>query len=121
MIRLPPRSTLTDTLFPYTTLFRSVVEGIELDRLVEIRDGLGEAPHLRKAVGAVEVGVRRAVVERDGLAEGDDGVVVAAQAVEHEAVPVVCLRALRVQRDGAIEDGARRLVVIDLKIGRAHV
>src|SRR3546814_5885282 len=24
MIRLPPRSTLTDTLFPYTTLFRSV-------------------------------------------------------------------------------------------------
>src|SRR3546814_10559802 len=24
MIRRPPRSTLTDTLFPYTTLFRSV-------------------------------------------------------------------------------------------------
>src|SRR3546814_5936263 len=28
MIRLPPRSTRTDTLFPYTTLFRSIV-GIE--------------------------------------------------------------------------------------------
>src|SRR3546814_521896 len=26
MIRPPPRSTLTDTLFPYTTLFRSLVE-----------------------------------------------------------------------------------------------
>src|SRR3546814_15817288 len=26
MIRRPPRSTLTDTLFPYTTLFRSVGE-----------------------------------------------------------------------------------------------
>src|SRR3546814_5528880 len=25
MIRRPPRSTLTDTLFPYTTLFRSTV------------------------------------------------------------------------------------------------
>src|SRR3546814_7000225 len=25
MIRLPPRSTRTDTLFPYTTLFRSAV------------------------------------------------------------------------------------------------
>src|SRR3546814_18352013 len=25
MIRRPPRSTLTDTLFPYTTLFRSVL------------------------------------------------------------------------------------------------
>src|SRR3546814_8213177 len=28
MIRLPPRSTRTDTLFPYTTLFRSVVEHV---------------------------------------------------------------------------------------------
>src|SRR3546814_14583595 len=27
MIRLPPRSTRTDTLFPYTTLFRSLVRG----------------------------------------------------------------------------------------------
>src|SRR3546814_7844085 len=28
MIRRPPRSTRTDTLFPYTTLFRSIVEAI---------------------------------------------------------------------------------------------
>src|SRR3546814_2900517 len=28
MIRRPPRSTRTDTLFPYTTLFRSVGEGL---------------------------------------------------------------------------------------------
>src|SRR3546814_20910925 len=27
MIRLPPRSTRTDTLFPYTTLFRSRIGG----------------------------------------------------------------------------------------------
>src|SRR3546814_3961548 len=27
MIRRPPRSTRTDTLFPYTTLFRSLVSG----------------------------------------------------------------------------------------------
>src|SRR3546814_5923309 len=32
MIRRPPRSTRTDTLFPYTTLFRSVVEA--LNRIV---------------------------------------------------------------------------------------
>src|SRR3546814_5334025 len=31
-IRLPPRSTLTDTLFPYTTLFRS-------DGVVDVADG----------------------------------------------------------------------------------
>src|SRR3546814_1748446 len=28
MIRRPPRSTRTDTLFPYTTLFRSIIGGI---------------------------------------------------------------------------------------------
>src|SRR3546814_6694653 len=28
MIRRPPRSTRTDTLFPYTTLFRSVVRSL---------------------------------------------------------------------------------------------
>src|SRR3546814_3575208 len=28
MIRRPPRSTRTDTLFPYTTLFRSMQEGL---------------------------------------------------------------------------------------------
>src|SRR3546814_11825384 len=32
MIRRPPRSTRTDTLFPYTTLFRS------LEHRVEVRD-----------------------------------------------------------------------------------
>src|SRR3546814_19140400 len=30
MIRRPPRSTRTDTLFPYTTLFRSIVTGTSL-------------------------------------------------------------------------------------------
>src|SRR3546814_8209203 len=33
MIRQPPRSTRTDTLFPYTTLFRSVREAIRKPRL----------------------------------------------------------------------------------------
>src|SRR3546814_9021048 len=34
MIRRPPRSTRTDTLFPYTTLFRSIPAGMEMmDRL----------------------------------------------------------------------------------------
>src|SRR3546814_15646104 len=32
MIRRPPRSTRTDTLFPYTTLFRSVIEIARQDR-----------------------------------------------------------------------------------------
>src|SRR3546814_2485217 len=31
MIRRPPRSTRTDTLFPYTTLFRSAVRNVRRD------------------------------------------------------------------------------------------
>src|SRR3546814_4170676 len=31
MIRRPPRSTRTDTLFPYTTLFRSLIKGWKAD------------------------------------------------------------------------------------------
>src|SRR3546814_8034775 len=33
MIRRPPRSTRTDTLFPYTTLFRSVMQKIIMESL----------------------------------------------------------------------------------------
>src|SRR3546814_3543982 len=36
MIRRPPRSTRTDTLFPYTTLFRSAGE-----RILDLRERLG--------------------------------------------------------------------------------
>src|SRR3546814_6929415 len=36
MIRPPPRSTRTDTLFPYTTLFRSTVNPIVQNRLVPV-------------------------------------------------------------------------------------
>src|SRR3546814_4608109 len=61
MIRRPPRSTRTDTLFPYTTLFRSVgvVRCREhrlarplLDDLPEIHDRhpVGEVVHHRQVV-----------------------------------------------------------------------
>src|SRR3546814_17787707 len=41
MIRRPPRSTRTDTLFPYTTLFRSHQDGV-VGRLLPLRYGLDE-------------------------------------------------------------------------------
>src|SRR3546814_3704605 len=41
MIRRPPRSTRTDTLFPYTTLFRSAEAGGDADRLLVAAEGLG--------------------------------------------------------------------------------
>src|SRR3546814_2384547 len=36
MIRRPPRSTRTDTLFPYTTLFRSVVPAADHTLVVDL-------------------------------------------------------------------------------------
>src|SRR3546814_252239 len=46
MIRRPPRSTRTDTLFPYTTLFRSNVaihHGTVTGMLAAVRSGFGLA------------------------------------------------------------------------------
>src|SRR3546814_17728139 len=43
MIRRPPRSTRTDTLFPYTTLFRSVAVEVDADDVVP-----GSVAHLVK-------------------------------------------------------------------------
>src|SRR3546814_13792338 len=43
MIRRPPRSTRTDTLFPYTTLFRSRADGLVAHR-VDRADVVDEAP-----------------------------------------------------------------------------
>src|SRR3546814_20621248 len=58
MIRRPQRSTRTDTLFPYTTLFRSAVRGRKLVVRHEIaqRDRVRLVDHLAPALaGAVEV------------------------------------------------------------------
>src|SRR3546814_15121292 len=59
MIRRPPRSTRTDTLFPYTTLFRSAIfgladleEGIVLARFDEIPLGID---HEQPRFGALDL------------------------------------------------------------------
>src|SRR3546814_12040027 len=71
MIRRPPRSTRTDTLFPYTTLFRSVgvlwtlaragvpVPGVDLvvDSSVPLGAGLSSSAALECAVGAAVLGL----------------------------------------------------------------
>src|SRR3546814_20757944 len=76
MIRRPPRSTRTDTLFPYTTLFRSIV-GIGLTELAaqeellrgddalvdeEIADN-AERHHQRMPVHQEDAGVNQHVAE----------------------------------------------------------
>src|SRR3546814_4486514 len=56
MIRRPPRSTRTDTLFPYTTLFRSVWKGkantVKLGRpeAIVVTVAAGSAPKVKTQV-----------------------------------------------------------------------
>src|SRR3546814_12528056 len=56
MIRRPPRSTRTDTLFPYTTLFRSDREAAEGERAQEGVDGVARRQSPRRAGTACRPG-----------------------------------------------------------------
>src|SRR3546814_3072495 len=64
MIRRPPRSTRTDTLFPYTTLFRSAVRDIRGAALlvdesagINVQQFIARArrAHMQKPVGLIVV------------------------------------------------------------------
>src|SRR3546814_16363364 len=66
MIRRPPRSTRTDTLFPYTTLFRSG-DFSALDRDVEV------LPDKHALAGKVEVAHSLAGHGDSSLGKGRDG------------------------------------------------
>src|SRR3546814_6440656 len=72
MIRRPPRSTRTDTLFPYTTLFRSIL-GVEIEAHVQF-----DAAHRRQivAVGIEEQPSEQRLggLERRRLAGAHDAV-----------------------------------------------
>src|SRR3546814_19136975 len=63
MIRRPPRSTRTDTLFPYTTLFRSVLHRHLLGRFGVLDQQDGPRRHL--AHGADHLGVSGVADQQD--------------------------------------------------------
>src|SRR3546814_18673516 len=58
MIRRPPRSTRTDTLFPYTTLFRSLLLDAPQYGLSEPEELQSPADHFRRVRGTVAFGDR---------------------------------------------------------------
>src|SRR3546814_9175729 len=99
IIRRPPRSTRTDTLFPYTTLFRSSIGAVE----AQPRFGrLGEFADQRGALVGPR-GFERTVEHRELLLHPLDS------RVDHPAaIGAKIIEAARGQRD-------RR------EIGRAHV
>src|SRR3546814_1473407 len=67
MIRRPPRSTRTDTLFPYTTLFRSLTRrmGIAASLLLALTLGLAWLA-MRPDAYATHIGERQLAVLDDG-------------------------------------------------------
>src|SRR3546814_20512066 len=79
MIRRPPRSTRTDTLFPYTTLFRSVGRHVDHGPALGLRlvEGLVEGADVAFPVIG-ELSFRIRVMNKEG-----------------EARPVPCRRPLR--------------------------
>src|SRR3546814_20877435 len=99
MIRRPPRSTRTDTLFPYTALFRSSEHLLVLDPNADQRGDAEEAAVVELLVGGAPVGQAIVLAEQQGVERvgvgGDRG-------------------QLRV-------DGGGHVVVELGEIGRAHV
>src|SRR3546814_6453033 len=91
MIRRPPRSTRTDTLSPYTTLFRSVIPAhTEIER-----QPIGDFPIVLKVQAELEVvraddgiAIARVGRERDGV--GDRFVeAVAAAGIERRIIGIL--------------------------------
>src|SRR3546814_12394300 len=78
MIRRPPRSTRTDTLFPYTTLFRSCErrardrQAVVLDRVEYAQAGVRGIARKQEHFHPRRLG-GRAVVEREQLAHQREG------------------------------------------------
>src|SRR3546814_8260888 len=84
MIRRPPRSTRTDTLCPYTTLFRSdpeffggaVEAGLYLtDDTRSYRSGMFRGIKVKKPVGGGGIGAWQVNLRYDHLDLNDDGIV----------------------------------------------
>src|SRR3546814_10463940 len=125
MIRRPPRSTRTDTLFPYTTLFRSheelaeqrVLLGELLDRAVDhLGDDIGGLARFGGLFGgdlalAIEhVLVEPALVEREREGRGDVHRKLLAERLEH-VDPGIAL-----ERDEHADLAeARRLRIVDVR------
>src|SRR3546814_14005890 len=79
MIRRPPRSTRTDTLFPYTTLFRSPQV---LDRMQRRQRIVAQAVAVERLLGEIEACAGGKAGKVEGEVLGKAQVLVIAQAVE---------------------------------------
>src|SRR3546814_12616915 len=94
MIRRPPRSTRTDTLFPYTTLFRSPASPRSLPRRSRFARSSDAAPRCRaRSQTWSRARSVRATVDLDALLRqlGDDGVEVVIGSIGDRQPAIDCL------------------------------
>src|SRR3546814_1599300 len=127
MIRRPPRSTRTDTLFPYTTLFRSLfVDDLAARGVDEIGGGLHrrDARRVHHLVGLA--GVR--TVDRHDVADPhqriDAGMIVRAQFLLDGGGQTLAVVIVDRQAKGPRAPRHRQADPThadDAEIGRAHV
>src|SRR3546814_2539676 len=103
MLRRPPRSTRTDTLFPYTTLFRSlglVLGADDRDHAVAVENRDDVAADQIEPVGDLVEPVLRAALEDDELVL-DPGEQCLAQA--HHVPGARGIEHLQLEREAAFE------------------
>src|SRR3546814_2940828 len=81
MIRRPPISTRTDTLFPYTTLFRSVVELHR--RAVGMQEEVGAGGGGRRLAPVIRRDLARLTVEMDQKCAAADARALRLRSEEH--------------------------------------
>src|SRR3546814_18934786 len=107
MKRRPPRSTRTDTLFPYTTLFRSI------ENLVRIRNANGHCVDQNVAV------IGRVEIDLTTYGRHANAIAIAANAAHHAGDKVPHLWMIGPSKSESIQvgDGPRA----HGEIGRAHV
>src|SRR3546814_14742712 len=67
MIRRPPRSTRTDTLFPYTTLFRSPGSPDQVDVNVDVKEKPTGMINLGVGYGSSEKAILSAGISEDNV------------------------------------------------------
>src|SRR3546814_10417525 len=89
MIRRPPRSTRTDTLFPYTTLVRSHREVDRDRRLADPALARGDHDHLRRGGDGGVRGVGRLVRSEEHTSE--------LQSLMRNSYAVFCLKKNKIQ------------------------
>src|SRR3546814_811706 len=73
MRQLPPRSTRTDTLFPYTTLFRSKIPTYDIANVQVLKGPQGTLFGRNTLGGAILVGTQAPTYNLGGYVQGDYG------------------------------------------------